>query len=169
MAKKQNYRIRNWGEYNEALRRRGSLTVWFDEQALQGWYESERSGRRGRSRTFSNVAIQCMLTLKVVYQLPLRATEGLLASLVKLMGIELAVPDYTTLSRRQQQLEVVIGRRPRSGPLHMVVDSTGLKIFGVGEAWPRRQCFESRRCLARRSKRGRFPARSPRLMSVVRC
>jgi hypothetical protein len=148
MAKKQNYRIRNWGEYNEALRRRGSLTVWFDEQVLQGWYESERSGRRGRSRTFSNVAIQCMLTLKVVYQLPLRATEGLLASLVKLMGIELAVPDYTTLSRRQQQLEVVIARRPRSGPLHMVVDSTGLKIFGEGEWKVRKHGYTKRRTWA---------------------
>src|ERR671914_2672059 len=87
MRKKATYRIHNWNKYNKALIKRGSLTFWFDEEAIAAWYEEERTGRRGCPRTYSDVAIQCTLTLRGVYHLPLRGTQGLLESLLDLMGL----------------------------------------------------------------------------------
>jgi Transposase DDE domain. len=130
--KKQQYRIRNWREYNAALVERGSLTFWFDEEVIQSWHPQGRSGRRGRPVTYADVAIQCMLILKGMFHLPLRATEGLFKSVVEGLGLELLVPDYTTVCRRQQRLEVSLPRVSRGEPLHVVVDSTGLKVFGEG-------------------------------------
>jgi IS5 family transposase len=145
MARKQVYRIRNWREYNAALKRRGALTVWVDERMVAAWQARGASGRRGRPLTYTDIAIQCVLTLKVVYQLPLRATEGLVCSLVALMGLELPVPDYTTVSRRQKTLEVQIPRSAPRAPLHVVVDSTGLKVFGEGEWKVRQHGYTKRR------------------------
>ncbi len=141
---KQPYRIRNWKNYNEALVERGSLTLWFDEAMITHWLETEKSGQRGSSRTYSDLAIQCALTLKVVFHLPLRATEGLLRSLLKLMDLTLAVPDYTTLCRRQSGLEVRVPQQEAGGSRHVVVDSTGLKVYGEGE-WKVRQHGWSKR------------------------
>jgi hypothetical protein len=87
MRKKATYRIRNWNKYNRALIKRGSLTFWFDEEAIAAWYEEERTGRRGCPRTYSDVAIQCTLTVRGVYHLPLRGTQGLLESLLDLLGL----------------------------------------------------------------------------------
>ena len=145
MRKKATYRIRNWNQYNKALIKRGSLTFWFDEEAIAAWYEEERTGRRGCPRTYSDGAIQCTLTLRGVYHLPLRGTQGLLASLLDLMGLELRTPDYTTLCRRQGGLEVSL---PRQGPgkaLHVVVDATGLKVYGEGEWKVRQHGYTKRR------------------------
>jgi hypothetical protein len=133
---KRRYRLRNWPDYNAALVRRGSLTVWFDAEAIAGWAEQQRPGerrRRGRPRTYSDVAITVMLTLKAVYGLKLRSTEGFTQDLMQLLGLPLAVPDYSTLSRRQATLAVAVPVRPVSEPLHWVVDSTGLKLYGEGE------------------------------------
>ncbi len=135
---KGRYRIRNWREYNEALVSRGQLTFWFDEEAIASWEETERTGRRGAPRVYSDVAIQCALTLRAVFRLPLRATEGLVRSVIVLMGLALPTPDYTTLCRRQGALEVVLPRRLPKGAVHVVVDATGLKVFGEGE-WKVRQ------------------------------
>src|SRR4028118_1184386 len=104
--RKRQYRIRNWREYNSALVQRGSLTVWFDDAVLCSWRHHERSGHPGRPRTYSATTITCMATLQQVYHLPLRATEGLLTSVMKLLKISLSVPDHSTLSRRRQTLEV---------------------------------------------------------------
>lgn len=142
--KKQQYRIRNWSEYNAALKRRGSLTLWVDEAALQGWHEAQKSGRRGASLTYSASAILCALTLQCVYHLPLRATVGFLTSLFELMGVTLPVPDYSTLSRRRATLSVVLPATLPSGPLHLLVDSSGFKVFGEGE-WKVRQHGYSKR------------------------
>ena len=103
--KKQQYRIRNWAEYNAALVRRGSITFWVDEAALAGWQNQHQSGRRGASCTYTESAMVCALTLQAVYHLPLRATVGLLGSLFGLMQLELPVPDYSTLSRRRHSLD----------------------------------------------------------------
>ncbi len=137
---KRRYRLRNWPDYNAALVRRGSLTLWCDEAALADWVERGRTGRRGRPRTYSDLAITCMLTLQTVYYLPLRAVEGLVHSLVHLMGLgdRLPVADYSTLSRRRPALDVRLPTRQPAGPLHVVVDSTGLKVYGEGE-WKVRQ------------------------------
>ena len=97
---KQKYRIRNWRAYNAALVERGSLTVWFEDSHRAQWYETARSGRRGAPRRYSDIAIQCGLVIREVFHLPLRATEGLMHSLITLLGVDLVVPDYSTFSRR---------------------------------------------------------------------
>lgn len=91
---KRKYRVTNWRAYNAALVARGSLTVWFDEAAVAGWYETERTGRRGAPRRYAEVAVQCGLVVREVFHLPLRALTGFLGSLVKLLGLALAIPDY---------------------------------------------------------------------------
>ena len=147
MAKKktkQTYRLRNWSQYNKALVQRGSLTLWVSEDVLRTWHEHTRTGRRGKPATSTDTAILCMATLEEVYRLPLRATEGLTRSVIKLLGVELSVPDYTTLCRRRRSLTVALPRRNKSEPLHVVVDSTGIKVYGEGE-WKVRQHGYSRR------------------------
>ena len=117
--------------YEEALRERGDLTVWFDEEARSSW-NAPASGRPGGQRRYSDLAIVTSLTLRTVFHLPLRQTEGFVASLIGLMGLSLKTPDHTTLSRRNRDVEVPRLPRGQDGPLHLVIDSTGLKIFGDG-------------------------------------
>ena len=143
-AKKRVYRSRNWREYNAALVQRGSLTLWIDQAVLSGWLNQQRTGKRGASNTYTDAAIVAALTLKVVYRLPLRATAGLLASLLKLIGLHLPVPHYSTLSRRQQSLQMALPRQAQSKALHVVVDATGCKVYGEGE-WRVRQHGISKR------------------------
>jgi transposase len=135
---KQKYRVRNWNKYNAALVQRGSLTLWFDEEAIAKWKNEEKSGKRGRSNQYSQMAIECMAVLGEVYSLPLRATEGFVSSIMKMMKINLAVPDFSTLSRRKRKLEIVLPRRRKNEPIHLIVDATGLKVYGEGE-WKVRQ------------------------------
>jgi hypothetical protein len=142
--KKHSYRLRNWREYNKALRERGSLTVWINEEVLSTWHNVARTGKRGRPTRYTDTAILCMATLEEVYGLPLRATEGLTRSIIKLLGVGLSVPCYTTLSRRRRSLEVEMPRLKKSEPLHLVVDSTGIKVYGEGE-WKVRQHGYTRR------------------------
>ena len=130
-TKKAVYRIRNWREYNQALVRRGSLTVWVDRQALDAW-NYQGPAQWGAQYVYSDAAIECLLTLRAVFHLPLRATQGMAASVFELMGLDLDVPHYSTLSRRAAQLAVDLSRKSQ-GPLHLVLDSTGLKVYGEGE------------------------------------
>jgi hypothetical protein len=132
------YKLKNWRAYNESLVNRGSLTLWFEESQIECWHQPERSGYRGRAMIYSDVAIQCGLMIRELFQLPLRATEGFLRSLVKLLNVALQVPDYSTLCRRQQTLVVTLPRSVAQKPRHLVVDSTGLKVYGEGE-WKVRQ------------------------------
>lgn len=141
---KRRSRIRNWHEYNAALVERGSLTVWFDEDHQKQWYAAERSGRRGAPKRYSDEAVQCGLVIREVFHLPLRATEGLMRSVIDLLGVELATPDYSTFSRRAAALTVRIGRCATLRPRHLVMDSTGLKGYGAGE-WPVRRHGTSKR------------------------
>lgn len=143
--KKQRYKVRNWKKYNEALVKRGSLTLWFDEEVIKAWHDVEKIDERGSPATYSDVAILCALSLKVIFQLPLRATEGLLCSLVELMGLPIKVPDYTTLSRRQAKLSVEIPSLIPNDSRHVVIDSTGLKIFGEGSFQVRQHGYDKRR------------------------
>lgn len=135
---KAKYRVTNWPEYDRALVQRGSLTIWFDEAFLRERWRPAPTGNRGAPFDYSDVAIQAVLTLKAVFDLPYRMVEGLAGSIVQLMGLELSIPDHTLLSRRAKTLTVRIPRRQRTGPVHVVVDSTGLKIYGEGE-WKVRQ------------------------------
>jgi hypothetical protein len=135
-TKKPAYRIRNWKKYNDALVNRGSLTLWVDQASLQAW-RHQGPARRGAQFDYSDLAIQCLLTLRAIYHLTLRATEGFARSLFELMRLDLPVPDYTTLCRRAKTLCIDLPRQAE-GPLHLVLDSTGLKVYGEGE-WKVRQ------------------------------
>src|SRR3989441_3740319 len=132
MKTKTQYRIRNWREYNAALVNRGSLTLWVDEEALRAWrYTGPK--QRGAQYVYTDAAIKCVLTLRAVYHLALRATQGLARSVLALLEVALPVPSYSTLSRRAAEVVVALGALPRSGPLHLVVDSSGFKVYGEGE------------------------------------
>ncbi|WP_404294507.1 IS5 family transposase (plasmid) [Microvirga sp. RSM25] len=128
---KQRHRVTNWAEYDTALRQRGSLTIWFSEEAITAWRAEPRTTRGGQPH-YSALAIRTALTLRVVFRLALRQTEGLIGSILRLLGLDLAVPDHSTLSRRAEALEVP---RPVSHgePVHLLVDSTGLRLCGPGE------------------------------------
>src|SRR5215210_6097419 len=122
----------------------GSLTLWVSAEALAAWRDDSRTGKRGAPRTYSDVAILCMAMLSAVYRLALRATQGLLNAVLRLLKVELSVPDYTTLCRRRRRLEVSLPRRAKDEPLHVVVDATGIKVYGEGE-WKVRSHGWSRR------------------------
>jgi hypothetical protein len=129
---KKRYRVGNWPAYERGLRARGDVTVWFAEEALRTWTPPP-TRRRGGQQRYSDPAILTALTLRMLFHLPLRQTEGFVASLLRLMGQHLTAPDHTTLSRRNRDLLVPALRRADDGPLHLIVDSTGLKIYGAGE------------------------------------
>jgi len=129
---KPRYRVTNWAEYDASLKRRGSLTVWFTDEAIQAWRAEPRTTPGGQPH-YSALAITTALTMRMVFGLGLRQTEGLIGSIIGLLGLDLAVPDHSTLSRRTKTLEVPLPRRAAPGPLHLLVDSTGLKLGGAGE------------------------------------
>jgi len=129
---KTKYRVRNWAKYERGLKKRGDVTLWLSEEAIEAWTPPS-SGQRGGQRRYSNLAILTALTLRAVFHLPLRQAEGFVSSLLRLMELDLETPDHTTLSRRNQDVEVPHLKREHSGPIHLVVDSTGLKILGSGE------------------------------------
>ncbi len=128
---RQRHRVTNWPAYEAGLRARGSLTVWFTAEAIAAWRAGPRTGRGGQPR-YSVLAITTALTLRAVFRLALRRTEGLVGSILQLLGLDLAVPDHTTLSRRAETLEVARPRRERA-PVHLLVDGTGLRLCGPGE------------------------------------
>ena len=124
------YKTRNWPAYNQALKRRGSLTIWFDPAMT---WKAAPTGKRGRQADYSDAAIQTCLTMKVLFGMALRQTTGFVESLLRLIGLDWAVPDFSTLSRRQKTLKVNVPYRGSDGPLHLLVDSTGIKVEGEGE------------------------------------
>jgi len=135
---KQQYRVRNWSDYNQSLIQRGSLTFWFDEESIEDWL-AEPAFKRGRPKIYSDIAIECALMMGSVFHLPLRAIQGLMRSLIELAGLPLPTPHYTTLCRRRGLLEIELqAKHDITEPLHIAVDSTGLKVYGEGE-WKVRQ------------------------------
>src|SRR3954463_11561889 len=144
----QKRKVTNWRDYDESLRRRGSLTVWFSDEAVKAW-KAERRTSRGGQPEYSDLAILTALTFQAVFRLAYRQPEGLIGSVIGLLGLDLAVPDHTTLCRRAETLEVPRpkprgdgaesgarrdpGARRDTGPMHLLVDSTGLKLYGAGE------------------------------------
>src|SRR5919112_4045594 len=128
------YKVRNWPEYDRALQQRGSLTVWVTPEALAAWHPP-RTGQRGRPRSYSDVAIETGHLLRLAFGRPWRQTEGLLRSLAALLGVSIGVPDHTTFSRRSPGLALAgsLARAQRTGPVHVVIDATGLKVYGAGE------------------------------------
>ena len=114
------YKTRNWPAYNEALKQRGSVTIWFDPDMV---WAPPPTGKRGRQPQYSDAAIQTCLTMKVLFGMALRQTTGFVESLLRLVGLDWAVPDFSTLSRRQKALVVTIPYRRSQGPLTLLTPS----------------------------------------------
>ena len=133
-AKKKKYRIRNWRAYTEALRRRGDLTVWFDVDAIEEWH-ADKTGKPGGQRKYADVAIETGLVVRMIYKLAYRQTQGLLKSIATLLGLGIEIPDYSTLCRRSKALgkKLQVPKDAGNEPIHLMIDSTGLKIH-VGSA-----------------------------------
>jgi hypothetical protein len=128
---KQRHRVTNWAAYDAGLRGRGSLTIWFTEAAIATWRAEPRTTRGGQPR-YSSLAITTALTLRAVFRLALRQTEGLIGSIIALLGLDLAIPDHSTLSRRAEILALP-RLQPDSAAVHLLVDSTGLRLCGPRE------------------------------------
>ncbi len=133
MKKKNRYRIRNWRDYNRSLVNRGSLTFWISEELLDNWIEEEKTGERGASPVYSEAAIVALASVKFVFHQAGRQTCGLVASVFRLLKVDLAVPDHSTLSRRMAGVEVNLPLKASRKGRHIVCDSTGLKVYGEGE------------------------------------
>src|ERR687897_2943025 len=129
---RQKHKITNWPAYDTSLRQRGSLTVWFSDKAITARAAEPRTTRGGQP-WYSPLAILTALTLRAVFRLALRQTEGLIGSIIGLLGLDLAIPDHTTLSRRAETLEVPRPCSRSRGPVHLLVDNTGLRLCGPGE------------------------------------
>ena len=145
---KAQYRVRNWGAYDRALQERGSLTVWVTPEALAAWHPP-RTGGRGRARRYSDLAIETGHLLRLALGRPWRQTEGLWRSILALLGVRLGTPDHTTFSRRSIGLALAAEVRQTAKPVHVVIDSTGLKIYGAGE-WQREKHGERGRRTGRK-------------------
>jgi hypothetical protein len=141
---KQRHRVTNWAEYDASLRQRGSLTVWFTAEAIAAWRAEPRTARGGQAR-YSALAIRTALTLRAVFQLALRQTEGLISLILQLLGLDLVVPDPSTLSRRAETLEVPKSCSIPKEPVHLLVDSTGLRLCGPGEWLVEKHAIRKRR------------------------
>ena len=130
--KRSIYRIQNWSEYNQALKQRGNLTVWFSEAVIEKRYYNGPT-KQGVQFTYSDLSIQTALIFRSLFRLPFRQTEGFVQSLIQLMGLALDTPDYSILCRRQEVIKVGLDVQNTSDGVHVVVDSTGAKVFGGGE------------------------------------
>ena len=140
---KKLYRIANWSKYEKALVERGSLTFWLSEDFRKVWlYAGEK--QRGSQFDYSDKAVEIMLTLKEIFHLTNRGVEGFVRSLFQIMKIDLPVPDHSTLSRRSKTLKVKLPKKS-SGSLNLVMDSTGLKVYGEGEWKVRKHGYSKHR------------------------
>ena len=145
---KSKYKIRNWREYEQGLVNRGSLTVWFSEDAMAAWKPIIEEKKRGAQSQYSDMAIQTVLTLRKVYKLGLRQVEGFVKSIINLLELELDTPYHSTLSRRSATIKLSLPKRKKGEPVSVIIDSTGLKMSGTGE-W----CVEKHSTSKRRSWR----------------
>lgn len=137
-TKKARLKVRNWREYNQALVARGSITFWFSEEVLTHWYASGRAVKRGRPFLYSDSTVELFLTVRELLRLPYRQTEGFVRGLLALLNPDLGVPDFTSVAKRAAKLGIALPVLPKSGRIDVVLDSTGLKVFGEGE-WKARQ------------------------------
>ena len=160
---KARYRIENWPVYDAALRDRGDLTIWVAPEALAAWHPPQ-SGQRGRSLTYSDVAIETGMLLRLAFGRPWRQTEGLLRAVARLMNLDIGIPDHTTLSRRSAAMPLAAELTKMTGPVQVVIDSTGLKVYGAGE-W--QQAKHGRR--ARRTWRKLHLAADPDGGEILAC
>ena len=142
---KATYRTRNWKKYNQCLINRGSITFWVDEDAVQAWLCDEHHGKRGRGYLFSDTAITTALMVKRVFNLSLRALQGFMDSVFKLMKVPLRCPNYSSISKRAKTVDISIKMPARGEIRHLAIDATGLKVFGEGEWKMKKHGKEKRR------------------------
>ncbi len=142
--KQSGYKVRNWKEYNDSLVNRGDVTLWFSDDALEHWEHPNDTPKVGHPFVYSDAAIECLLTIREVYKLPYRQTEGFGRSLARMLGVDVAIPDYTSLAKRAAKLNVSLRLTKKRGAIDIVVDSTGMKVFGEGE-WKMRTHGKSKR------------------------
>jgi hypothetical protein len=138
---KMSFKMRNWPAYEAGLRQRGSLTLWIEDAALECW---QTIGPGGQAR-YTNAAIQSSLMLRVAFKLALRQIEGLMTSVLSLMGLTISAPDHTTVGRRAVTLRVIQAPSVPHGPLHILIDSTGLQVYGAGQWLEAKHGAKSRR------------------------
>jgi IS5 family transposase len=141
---KPKYRTRNWKQYNTALINRGDITLWINPEVVKAW-KAQSDGLPHKQKAYSDLAIEVVLTLKIFFKLPLRAAQGLVRTLIEIMKLELPCPHYSTLSRRAKTLKTNLGVRKTGEPIHLLVDSTGVKVAGEGEWKTRKWKAEYRR------------------------
>ena len=130
---KSRYRIENWSEYSHSLVNRGKITIWFSEDSINNWHPITDKKVRGGQEKFSSAAIQACLTIRHVFKLAYRQTEGFISSIIELLGSDIKSPNYSTMSRRAIDLCVVSELKNKTGDIDILVDSTGLKVYGAGE------------------------------------
>lgn len=126
---KSGYKVKNWKKYNDSLVQRGSITFWFSDDVIDQWAHPNDKPKVGHPFVYSDQAIECMLVFRELFRLPYRQTEGLGRSLVQLMQVDIAIPDYTSLAKRAAKLEIALDVSKHTGPIDVVVDSTGLKAL----------------------------------------
>lgn len=139
-SKGSRYKVNNWSEYNRSLKNRGSITLWLSADAIASWHYHGIKQKGGQLK-YSDQCIEVCCMIRKVYRLPLRQTEGLVKSIIGLMKLEMHVPDYTRICRRSKTLKIkniLIKKIDKGENLHIVMDSTGLKVYGEGE-WKVRQ------------------------------
>ncbi|MCA9457955.1 MAG: IS5 family transposase [Nitrospira sp.] len=142
-APKDQYKIVNWSSYNESLKNRGSLTLWIAEDCQEWWYD-DGPVQRGGQYEYSDRCIECLIMLKVVFKLAYRQTQGFAESVLALLGLDLITPSYSQINRRARDLGIQMDV-PANGSIHLVADSTGLKVFGEGEWKVRKHGYSKRR------------------------
>jgi len=138
------YEVKNWRDYNESLVQRGDITLWLDDDVIIDWEHMNSETKVGAPYRYSDQAILCLLSLREVFSLTYRQTEGFGRSLVRMMAIDIRIPDYTSLQKRAKKLDVALELKPVTGARDIVVDSTGLKVYGEGE-WKARKHGVSKR------------------------
>lgn len=151
---KSRYKVTNWPEYNQALRRRGDITIWFTEEAIAGWRPA-RTGARGRPLEYSDLAIETAGFIRQVFRLPLRQTEGFMNSLARIMKADIAIPDFSSISKRSIDLPRHLLTKAIEPGSIIIVDSTGLKVYGKDEWHQEKHDVAARRTWR---KRNRAPA-----------
>ena len=146
MAAKQDktYKVTNWKQYNKSLVERGNITIWFSEKALEQWEHPNDQPKVGRPFVYSDTAIECLLTIRELLQLPYRQTAGFGRSLAAMLGVDVKIPDYSSLAKRAGKLNAALNVANKKGSIDIAVDSTGMKVFGEGE-WKMRTHGKSKR------------------------
>jgi len=137
-------KIRDWAKYNAASKKSGEITFYISQEAIASWVNKSKTGKRGASQQYSDIAIETCLIIRSVYKLSLRKANGFIESLFKIMNLNLRCPDYTTMSRRAEALTITIDSLQTKGPIVVAIDSTGIKVYGEGE-WKVRQHGISKR------------------------